>query len=182
MSPASPMKHSRKFARWREQQMGREPKASTLNTHNSALNRVFDESVGARLYEQNTGANTDQQGQTQFGLKMSILNTLNSYIILRGIQLMRELIQTWPASLTRAQIDAKKCLPCCHQSVRQHSLLARQNGRNSRQHNSLVIGPVGLGPAMVICQKSQSNCSKPVCMRMMKCVSCLLLSVTPGCG
>jgi hypothetical protein len=34
-----------KFARWREQQMGREPKASTLNTHNSALNRVFDESV-----------------------------------------------------------------------------------------------------------------------------------------
>jgi hypothetical protein len=25
--------------------MGREPKASTLNTHNSALNRVFDESV-----------------------------------------------------------------------------------------------------------------------------------------
>jgi hypothetical protein len=34
-----------KFSRWREQQMGREPKASTLNTHNSALNRVFDESV-----------------------------------------------------------------------------------------------------------------------------------------
>jgi hypothetical protein len=33
------------FARWREQQMGRAPKASTLNTHNSALNRVFDESV-----------------------------------------------------------------------------------------------------------------------------------------
>ena len=28
-----------------EQQMGKEPKASTLNTHNSALNRVFDESV-----------------------------------------------------------------------------------------------------------------------------------------
>ena len=25
--------------------MGKEPKASTLNTHNSALNRVFDESV-----------------------------------------------------------------------------------------------------------------------------------------
>lgn len=25
--------------------MGREPKASTLNTHNSAMNRVFDEAV-----------------------------------------------------------------------------------------------------------------------------------------
>ena len=34
-----------KFALWREQQMGREPKASTLNTHNSAMNRVFDEAV-----------------------------------------------------------------------------------------------------------------------------------------
>ena len=30
------------FADWRKQQMGREPKASTINTHNSALNRVFE--------------------------------------------------------------------------------------------------------------------------------------------
>ena len=29
-----------KFARWREEKMGREPRASTLNTHNSALNRI----------------------------------------------------------------------------------------------------------------------------------------------
>ena len=28
------------FARWREEKMGREPRASTLNTHNSALNRI----------------------------------------------------------------------------------------------------------------------------------------------
>jgi integrase len=34
-----------KFAKWRADKMGREPKASTLNTHNSALNRVFDEAV-----------------------------------------------------------------------------------------------------------------------------------------
>lgn len=34
-----------KFAKWRTEKMGREPKASTLNTHNSALNRVFDEAV-----------------------------------------------------------------------------------------------------------------------------------------
>ncbi|MDA9649609.1 hypothetical protein N9T54_04250 [Alphaproteobacteria bacterium] len=34
-----------KFDRWREQQMGRELKASTLNTHNSALKRVFDKCV-----------------------------------------------------------------------------------------------------------------------------------------
>lgn len=35
----------RDFDRWRVEKMGREPKASTLNTHNSALNRVFDEAV-----------------------------------------------------------------------------------------------------------------------------------------
>lgn len=33
------------FSRWRAEKMGREPKASTLSTHNSALNRVFDEGV-----------------------------------------------------------------------------------------------------------------------------------------
>lgn len=37
------------FAKWREEKMGHAPKASTLNTHNSALNRVFDEAV-ARGY------------------------------------------------------------------------------------------------------------------------------------
>ena len=34
-----------KFGVWRRQKMGREPKSSTLNTHNSAMNRVFDEAV-----------------------------------------------------------------------------------------------------------------------------------------
>ena len=34
-----------KFGAWRREKMGREPKSSTLNTHNSALNRVFDEGV-----------------------------------------------------------------------------------------------------------------------------------------
>ena len=33
------------FYEWRRGKMGREPKASTLNTHNSAMNRVFDEAV-----------------------------------------------------------------------------------------------------------------------------------------
>lgn len=33
------------FYDWRRERLGREPKASTLNTHNSALNRVFDEAV-----------------------------------------------------------------------------------------------------------------------------------------
>jgi hypothetical protein len=33
------------FYEWRRGQMGREPKASTLNTHNSAMNRVFEEAV-----------------------------------------------------------------------------------------------------------------------------------------
>ena len=33
------------FYEWRRAKMGREPKASTLNTHNSAMNRVFDEAL-----------------------------------------------------------------------------------------------------------------------------------------
>jgi integrase len=33
------------FYDWRRAKMGREPKASTLNTHNSAMNRVFEEAV-----------------------------------------------------------------------------------------------------------------------------------------
>jgi integrase len=42
-----------RFAHWRKEKMGHEPKASTLNTHNSALNRVFDEAV-ARGYMNKT--------------------------------------------------------------------------------------------------------------------------------
>src|ERR1019366_7283226 len=34
-----------KFGLWRAEKMGKEPKASTLNTHNSALNRIFDEAL-----------------------------------------------------------------------------------------------------------------------------------------
>ena len=33
------------FIEWRRAKIGRNPKASTLNTHNSALNRVFDQAV-----------------------------------------------------------------------------------------------------------------------------------------
>lgn len=39
----------REFNDWRAKKIGREPKASTLNTHNSAMNRVFAEAV-ARDY------------------------------------------------------------------------------------------------------------------------------------
>ena len=34
-----------RFGQWRVEKMGHEPKHSTLNTHNSAINRVFDEAV-----------------------------------------------------------------------------------------------------------------------------------------
>lgn len=34
-----------KFSVWREQQMGAKPSQSAINTHNSALNRVFDEAL-----------------------------------------------------------------------------------------------------------------------------------------
>jgi len=33
------------FSKWREEKMGKTPTQSTLNTHNSALNRVFDEAL-----------------------------------------------------------------------------------------------------------------------------------------
>lgn len=35
----------REFNDWRAKKIGREPKASTMNTHNSAINRVFAEAV-----------------------------------------------------------------------------------------------------------------------------------------
>ena len=41
------------YEQWRREKFGRELKASTVNTHNSALNRVFDEAV-ARGYMQKT--------------------------------------------------------------------------------------------------------------------------------
>ena len=35
----------KEFAVWRKQKMGHEPKSSSISTHNSALNRVFDEAM-----------------------------------------------------------------------------------------------------------------------------------------
>lgn len=35
----------KQFAEWRDKRLGRRTKASTINTHNSALNRVFDEGL-----------------------------------------------------------------------------------------------------------------------------------------
>ena len=46
-----------RFARWREAKMGREPRSSTLNTHNSALNRIFDEAVATEPPLLLSGAN-----------------------------------------------------------------------------------------------------------------------------
>lgn len=34
-----------KFMTWRKEEMGKDPSASAINTHNSALNRVFDEAM-----------------------------------------------------------------------------------------------------------------------------------------
>lgn len=115
---------------------------------------------------------------------MSILHYIsNSYIISKGYTTHARANPDLARKFDACTDWRQKCV--CLVAIRAWCntlCLARQNGRNSRQHHSLVIGPVGLGPAMDICQKSQSNCSKPVCVRMMKCVSCLLLSVTPGCG
>jgi integrase len=35
----------REFAAWRKAKMGHEPKSSSISTHNSALNRIFDEAM-----------------------------------------------------------------------------------------------------------------------------------------
>ncbi|HEX3501854.1 MAG TPA: hypothetical protein VHU22_00520 [Xanthobacteraceae bacterium] len=35
----------KEFVGWRADKMGKEPKSSTINTHNSALNRIFEESL-----------------------------------------------------------------------------------------------------------------------------------------
>ncbi len=35
----------RQFGVWRVKKMRKSPKASTINTHNSALNRIFDEAL-----------------------------------------------------------------------------------------------------------------------------------------
>ncbi|MCR9067733.1 MAG: site-specific recombinase [Rhodobacteraceae bacterium] len=40
------------FNAWRVAQIGREPKASTLNTHNSAMNKIYDEAVARGFISQ----------------------------------------------------------------------------------------------------------------------------------
>ena len=45
MSPQSIMRRCSSSTSGERAKMGREPKASTLNTHNSAMNRVFEEAV-----------------------------------------------------------------------------------------------------------------------------------------
>lgn len=42
----------RKFDAWRINEMGRAPSASTINNHNSALNRVFDEAISRNYMAQ----------------------------------------------------------------------------------------------------------------------------------
>lgn len=43
----------KEFAVWRASKMGREPKASTITTHNTALNRVFEEAVNRSFMSKN---------------------------------------------------------------------------------------------------------------------------------
>jgi integrase len=43
----------KEFAVWRAAKMRREPKASTITTHNTALNRVFDEAVNRNFMSKN---------------------------------------------------------------------------------------------------------------------------------
>ena len=42
------------FYEWGREKMGREPKASTLNTHNSAISRVFEEAVAQGFIAHNS--------------------------------------------------------------------------------------------------------------------------------
>jgi integrase len=54
------------FNAWRVQQIGREPKASTLNTHNSAMNKVYAEALARNFISQGKVpvlANKGEEGQ-----------------------------------------------------------------------------------------------------------------------
>ncbi len=64
----------KEFAAWRTAKMGREPKASTITTHNTALNRVFEEAVNRGYMTRgkipilvNSGA--DGERRPDFGLE-----------------------------------------------------------------------------------------------------------------
>jgi integrase len=63
----------KEFAVWRATKMKREPKASTITTHNTALNRVFEEAVNRSFMSKNkipilVNAGEDGERRPDFGL------------------------------------------------------------------------------------------------------------------
>lgn len=64
----------REYAVWRAAKMGREPKASTITTHNTALNRVFEEAVNRDYMSKNripilVNAGADGERRPDFSLE-----------------------------------------------------------------------------------------------------------------
>lgn len=51
------------FEGWRRKKIGREPASSTINTHNAALNRVFDEAVARGFLTQSKVPNLKNKGK-----------------------------------------------------------------------------------------------------------------------
>jgi integrase len=76
-----------RFGKWREQEMGHAPMKSTLNTHNSALNRVFDEAVARGYMNQthvpiliNKGAKSERRPDFRKEEYNSLTSKLKSWI------------------------------------------------------------------------------------------------------
>jgi integrase len=64
----------REYAVWRAAKMGRDPKASTITTHNTALNRVFEEAVNRDYMSKNripilVNAGADGERRPDFSLE-----------------------------------------------------------------------------------------------------------------
>ena len=91
-----------KFARWREAKMGREPRSSTLNTHNSALNRIFDEAV-ARGY----------MNKSQVPVLVNKVVTVCAALTL-PVKSMQRLFASYPAGLMQGERASHAiCGICC---------------------------------------------------------------------
>ena len=93
------------FDVWRRQQMGKQPVKSTVTTHNSALNRVFDEAVkrgwlGAGQLPQ--PLNTGSEGRARETFTMSEYKSLTAFMVrwskkghMEKTKQMRELLRDY---------------------------------------------------------------------------------------
>ena len=91
------------FAAWRIAKMGKEPKASTINTYNSALNRIFDEALMRGLHCEDATPDIGKTGVV----------TLKGDLILPSTSI-EGFIVPYANGFTRAgQVSQATCGSCC---------------------------------------------------------------------